>query len=50
MWSYLELDMPRQIGCWSFGLVTSATNTRLIVENTRPHLPALMLRYCNLRH
>jgi hypothetical protein len=48
-----ELDMPRQIGGWSFGLVTIATNTRLIVEimpTSPPHLPALTLRYCNLRH
>jgi len=32
MGSYLELDMPRQIGGWSFGLVAVATNTHLIVE------------------
>jgi hypothetical protein len=40
MWSYLVLDMPRQIGGWSFGLVAVATNTRLIVEITPTSPPA----------
>jgi hypothetical protein len=48
-----ELDMPGQIGRSSFGRVSIVTKTRLIVEitaRTGAHLPALTLRYCNLRH